>query len=73
MKAIGIGIIGLVVFVLAFGNEDTVSSTSGAWRDKGYASYTDCKNSQETMLLGVQYKMKYHNVSDSTIKHILCN
>jgi hypothetical protein len=72
MKVIGIGIIGLVAFVLAFG-DDTSASTSGAWKDRGYTSYTECKNSQETMLLGVQYKMKYPNVSDSTIKHMICN
>ncbi len=72
MKAIGIGIVGLVVFVLAFGNTDAEPS-SGAWRDKGYTSYTDCKNSPETALLGVQYKIKYPNVSDNSIRHILCD
>lgn len=72
MKAIGIGIVGLVAFVLIFGNTDAESS-SGAWRDQGYSSYSECKNSSATLLLAVQYKMKYPNVSDNSITHTLCN
>ena len=71
MKAIGIIIAGLVLFALVFGNDSQPSS--GAWKDKGYSSYTECKNSPETMLAGVQLKMKYPNVSDSSIKHTLCD
>lgn len=71
MKAIGIGIVGLAVLLLALG--DNAESNSGAWQRMGYASYTDCKNSPETALKGVEYKIMYPNVSDKSIKYIICN